>query len=374
MPPMKTFRSGNIFLKGFEAAGIPMVPAPVGMNSVEFKGRPACLYDGWCHVGCPIGALANPLVTYLGDARKAGAEVRALSTVTRILTNQAGTRVTGVEYYDDKQQKQTQEASVVLLAAWSAQNPRLLLNSATDKHAKGLGNASGLVGHFMMTHNVASTWAMFDEDVQNHMGTIAVQFMSYERYAKTSHPGAFGSSFVTAGFALKTSDLANSRGDLFGPELADYMKRAARNLAGIKTFGEDQPEMENRVELTSAKDEFGMPLAKLIHSYGQDPLALWNANLEEGLKIAKASGAKEAWSARGGAIPTSHLMGGTIMGAGAGDSVVDSYGQSHEIPNLWVAGPSIFPTAGASNPTFTIFALSQRGAERMASQWAALTN
>src|SRR6266478_909019 len=351
MPPMKTFRSGNIFLKGFEASGIPMVPAPVGMNSVEFKGRPACLYDGWCHVGCPIGALANPLVTYLGDARKAGAEV-----------------------YDDKRQKQTQEASVVLLAAWSAQNPRLLLNSATDKHARGLGNASGLVGRFMMTHNVASTWAMFDEDVQNHMGTIAVQFMSYERYAKTSHPGAFGSSFVTAGFALKTSDLANSRGDLFGPELADYMKRAARNLAGIKTFGEDQPEMENRVELTSAKDEFGMPLGKLIHSYGQDALALWNANLEEGLKIARASGAKEAWSARGGAIPTSHLMGGTIMGSGAGDSVVDSYGQSYEIPNLWVAGPSIFPTAGASNPTFTIFALSQRGAERMASQWATLTN
>src|SRR6202041_2348906 len=38
MPPMKTFRSGEIFLKGFEAVGIPMVPAPVGMNSVEFKG------------------------------------------------------------------------------------------------------------------------------------------------------------------------------------------------------------------------------------------------------------------------------------------------------------------------------------------------
>jgi hypothetical protein len=37
-----------------------------------------------------------------------------------------------------------------LLAAWSAQNPRLLLNSATDKHPKGLGNASGLVGRYMM--------------------------------------------------------------------------------------------------------------------------------------------------------------------------------------------------------------------------------
>src|SRR6202171_6228407 len=37
MPPMKTFRSGNIFLKGFEASGIPMVPAPVGMKSLKFK-------------------------------------------------------------------------------------------------------------------------------------------------------------------------------------------------------------------------------------------------------------------------------------------------------------------------------------------------
>src|SRR6202167_1425298 len=258
MPPMKTFRNGNIWIKPLEASGIPMVPAPVGMNSVEFKGRPACLYDGWCHVGCPIGALANPQVTYLGDARKAGAELRAFSTVTRVLTNQAGTRVTGVEYYDDKHQKQVQEASVVLLASWSAQNPRLLLNSATDKHPKGLSNASGLVGHFMMSHHVASTWALFDEDVQNHMGTIAVQYMSYERYPKTSQKNAFGSSFLVAGVALKTTDLGNSRPDLFGTELDDYMKRAARNLTGIKAFGEELPAMENRVELVSENDEFGM--------------------------------------------------------------------------------------------------------------------
>jgi choline dehydrogenase-like flavoprotein len=109
-----------------------MVPAAVGMNSTEYKGRSACIYDGWCHVGCPIGALANPLVTYLADARKSGAEVRAWSTVTRILTNTEGTRVTGVEYYDQRTGRQVQPASVVVLAAWAAQNPRILLNSATE--------------------------------------------------------------------------------------------------------------------------------------------------------------------------------------------------------------------------------------------------
>jgi choline dehydrogenase-like flavoprotein len=68
-------------------------------------------------------------------------------------------------------------------------------------------------------------------------------------------------------------------------------------------------------------------------------------------------------------MPTIHLMGGTIMGTDAGNSVVDSYGQTHEIPNLYIAGPGIFATAGASNPTYTIFALSLRGAEQLASQW-----
>src|SRR5215831_3442418 len=168
MPPMKTFRNGEVWRKGFEAVGIRMVPNPVGMNSTAFKGRPACIYDGWCHVGCPTGALANPLVTYLGDARKAGAEVRPRSTVTRVLTNAEGSRVTGVEYYDEKKERQVQEASVVVLAAWAAQNPRIMLNSATDKHPNGLANASGLVGKYMMAHFNSGTWALFDEDVQNH--------------------------------------------------------------------------------------------------------------------------------------------------------------------------------------------------------------
>src|SRR5207244_4757943 len=100
-----------------------MVPAAVGMNSTTYKGRPPCIYDGWCHVGCPIGALANPLVTYLSDARKAGAEVRPWSTVTRAITNAKGTSVTGVEYNDQKKEKQFQSEADVVLAACAAHNP-----------------------------------------------------------------------------------------------------------------------------------------------------------------------------------------------------------------------------------------------------------
>ena len=371
MPPMKTFRNGNVWLKGCESVGIRMVPAAVGMNSVPFKGRPACIYDGWCHVGCPIGALANPLVTYLADAKKAGARIHARSTVTRVLTNAQGNKVTGVEYYDAKGERQVLEAKIVVLAAWSAQNPRLMLNSSTDKHPKGLANSSGLLGKYMMAHFASGTWALFDDDVENHMGTTGAQYMSYDRYGKTSNKGVFGSTFIVAGTAMKTSDLggfANARLDLFGTELHAFMKRAARGLTRLTAFGEAMPNIENRVELASDKDEFGMPLGKIVHSFDQDAVALWNANFEEGLKIAKATGAKEVWSGRGN-MPTIHLMGGTIMGTEAGNSVVNSYGQTHEIPNLYVAGPGVFPTAGASNPTFTIFALSLRGAEQLAAKW-----
>src|SRR6202012_809361 len=140
----------------------------------------------------------------------------------------------------------------------------------------------------------------------------------------------------------------------------------------ITFFGEDQPQLENRIELSSEKDEFGMPLARLIHSFDNDGMALWNANFDEGMKIAKATNAKESWPGKAPVVPTSHLHGGAIMGTGADNSVTNSYGQTHEIPNLWMAGPCIFPSEGASNPTYTIFSVSLRGAENLAHNWGAV--
>ncbi len=371
MPPMKLFRSGEIWKKAAESVGMRLVSAPVGMNSVEFKGREACIYDGWCAAGCPTGALANPIVTHLADARKAKAQVRPFSTVTRVLTNADGTRATGVEYYDAKRERQVQEASVVVLAAWAGQNPRILLNSATDKHDKGLANRNGLVGKYMMTHHIANSWAIMDEDVKPYMGTLGAQLMSFDRYSKTTEPKAFGSTYIVAGTSFKAHDFAGCRPDLFGAALAAHMKRAARGLIRMNMFGEALPNIENRIELATQKDEFGMPFGRMIHSYDQDAIGLWNANLDAGMKVAKATGAKETWNSRG-AMPTSHLHGGTIMGRGAADSVTDSYGKTHEVPNVWVAGPGLFPTEGASNPTFTIFAVSQRGAEQLEKSWSSV--
>ncbi len=109
------------------------------------------------------------------------------------------------------------------------------------------------------------------------------------------------------------------------------MKRAAKGITRITFFGEGLPRMENRIEVVSDKDEFGVPMVKLTHGFDDDGIALWNANFDQGVKVAKATNAKEVWPGKGPVVPTSHLHGGAIMGTDASNSVTNSFGQTHEI-------------------------------------------
>jgi choline dehydrogenase-like flavoprotein len=373
MPPLQTFGHSDVWVKGFEALGMALVPAPLAINSVEFKGRPACIYDGWCNVGCPTGALANPLVTYLAEARKSGTEVRPYSTVTRVLTSPRGDRVTAVEYYDEKKEKQVQEAGLVVLAAFISENPRILFNSATDKHPNGLSNASGMVGQAVMTHGASTTWGMFEHDLQNFMGIAGAQRFSYDRYSKSARKDAFGSTLWHVSPALKPNDIggiANTRNDLFGADLDGFLKRSVGKLARLQAFCEDVPNPENRIVVSGEKDALGIPTVRISHSFGDDLRGLWRDANEEGLQVAKLAGAKEAWTIP--AIGPVHIIGGCRMGKTSGDSVVNSYGQSHEIANLCLAGVSIFPTEGAVHPSNTLHAISLRGAEHVVANWGSI--
>jgi hypothetical protein len=47
--------------------------------------------------------------------------------------------------------------------------------------------------------------------------------------------------------------IANTRLDLFGADLHEFMKRAKRGLTRIGTFGEELPNIENRIELVIAQ-------------------------------------------------------------------------------------------------------------------------
>ena len=373
MPPLKTFMHGELLAGGFRKLGIPVAPMPIAINSQPYKGRAACLYDGWCDAGCPIGALANPLFTYLGWALARGVEVRTHAQVTRVLTNKRG-RAIGVEYFRNGERME-QYADVVVLAASFIQNPRILFNSGQSRapgggNNPGLANSSGMLGKYLAAEAMGFAYGLFEPETEIWMGVNSGQFYSRAGLTYKDRPDLFGGMQWQIAPAAKPSDIfgvAMTRPDLFGKPLQEFIGSASRHLAYMVGFTSAGALQENRIEVSATqRDANGMPLARTLHRHSDETLALWAYMNERGLAIVRAAGARQAWN---GAMASGHISGGTIMGPEAATSVCDSYGRTHDIPNLVVAGAGLFPQSGGTSPTFTLHAVALRSAEHMARHW-----
>lgn len=69
-------------------------------------------------------------------------------------------------------------------------------------------------------------------------------------------------------------------------------------------------------------------------------------------------------------LGSTHVAGTARMGIGRGKSVVNSYGQSHDVKNLFIADSSVMVTQGCGDsPSLTIMALSLRTAEHIAAEF-----
>jgi len=118
------------------------------------------------------------------------------------------------------------------------------------------------------------------------------------------------------------------------------------------------------------KDRHGFPLARVTHQFAPDSILCWQDGIKQGKAIFEAAGAKEVWASGRHQM---HTMGGTIMGRSARESVANGYGQTHDVNNLFLAGPGLFPTTGAVNPTFTLTALALRTAQHVNNRWASFS-
>lgn len=367
LPPSPVFAQGAVIARGFDKLGLHTAPLPLAITTIPYKGRPACLWDGWCDAGCPIGALANPLAVHLPRALARGATLINDATVLRVLNSDDGWRATGVEYSDASGGRVTVRAQVVILAAFAIENPRLLLASSTGRHPQGLGNASGALGRYITSHTAGLIYGLFADPTEPHLGAFGGQLLNQDSYGKRSHADdkAFGSYQWMIAQAVKPVDLlgiSTTRPDLTGARLHDFIQRAAGHFAIMTAVLEDLPLAQNRVTLSERTDAFGVPLATVTHDMDPASRALWQAALAQGRQIFQAAGAQEVWTGPGGSM---HIMGGTIMGTDPATSVADSYGRVHGIANLFVAGPGLFPTSGGVNPTFTAQALARRSGEHI---------
>ena len=118
--------------------------------------------------------------------------------------------------------------------------------------------------------------------------------------------------------------------------------------------------------LSRARDALGIPLPEMHWRFTQEDgsaLAMLRASIARHLE---ASGLGRVIAEPRAVDPNAHHHAGTTrMHADARWGVVDADLRIHGVANLFVAGSSVFPTAGYANPTLTIAALSLRLADHL---------
>ena len=351
--------NGELFLRGALAAGIQAKIGPVAIPNGRFGHRSHCIYRGFCLQGCKVNAKASPLITHIPEALENGAEVRPDSMVTEIGFDERTGRATGVHYVRDGRTR-FQRARLVIVAGYSIETPRLLLNSTSARFPEGMLNDHDLVGRYLMVQGAPQTAGRFGEEVR--MFKAPPPEVSTEEFYETDPSRSF-----KRGFSLQTvsplpitwAEHVMAQG-YWGADFRRYMSDYV-HWACFGALCELLPQARNRVTLADQTDRNGMPIAHFSYSRCQNDRDNMKAAAETMTRILKAAGAEETITIERYA----HLVGGARMGSTAEEGVVDSDCRSFAIPNLMVTDGSVLPTQGSANPALTIMAVAARAADRL---------
>jgi choline dehydrogenase-like flavoprotein len=337
----------------------------MAINSQTRDGRPACLQLGFCFQGCKSGAKWSTLYAEIPKAEETGLlELRPESMALRIEHDEAG-KVTGVLYADAAGNQHVQRARAVCVACNSIESPRLLLNSASNMFPDGLANGSGQVGRNYMRHTTGSVYAIFEQPVRMYRGTTMAGIITDESKHDTSRGFAGGYELETLSLGLPFMAAFLEPG-AWGPEFSSAMEDYD-HMAGMWIVGEDMPQESNRVTLhAEEKDQWGLPIPNVHFDDHANDLAMRNHAYKQGRAVYDAVGATRVFETP--PYPSTHNLGTNRMSERPEDGVVNKWGQSHEVANLFVSDGSQFTTGAAENPTLTIVTLAIRQADYIADQ------
>jgi choline dehydrogenase-like flavoprotein len=346
-------------VQGCTALGVGVVAGgPVAITSGAFGDRQHCIYRGFCIQGCKVGAKQSTLVSHVPDAIECGAEIRDNCMVTRVTVGKNGL-VSGVTYKDLDGTEHEQKSKLVIVCGYAIETPRLLLNSACPGHEDGLANSSDTLGRFLMVQAGNVILGRFAEPVRMYKAPPANALT--EEFYETDPKRDFARGFAiqTVGplpiaFAKQMMVAKGAWGWGLRRVMMDY-----NHWAGFGLLGEILPWADNRVELAEDTDSHGMRVAKITFSLKDNDRKLIEFGKRTTMEVMQAAGADEVVQESRYA----HLIGGARMGNDPGSSVVDKFGRTHEVPNLFCCDGSILPTQGSANPGLTIQALAVRTAE-----------
>ncbi len=358
-----------VFEKGAKALGYKEVhTGRMAIASREDGDRTSCQQTGFCFQGCKWGAKWSAGYHDIEEGEATGnLEVRPEAHVARILHNEAG-KVTGVEYFDKDGSLQMQKARIVCVAGNSFESPRLLLNSASSMFPNGLANSSDQVGRNYMRHMTGSVYAVFDKPVKMWRGTTMAGIIQDESRHDPSRGFVGGYELETLSLGLPFMAAFLDPG-AWGREFTTALDQY-ENMAGMWIVGEDMPQADNRVTLnTDVTDQWGLPVANVHFSDHPNDIAMRNHAYQQGQAVYDAVGATRTFPTP--PYPSTHNLGTNRMSERPEDGVVNKWGQTHDIANLFVSDGSQFTTGAAENPTLTIVALAIRQADHIAREMSA---
>lgn len=255
-----------------------------------------------------------------------------------------------------------------VLACGGIETPRLLLASGITG-----GPGDGAVGACFMEHPhglagllLASRHAPLEPFSPGLLDEgVTVQHRWRLRPEVQARAGLLNLSFQ-----LVATDLLPSEDDIYAADfaaLAATVPDPAQWRRYYVTFlSEQEPRPESRITLGPGTDFFGMPQARLAWRLSElDWRTVRRATRMMARGVFGGAGFRfldrvpetlDAWPIGWGA----HHMGTTRMGDDPAHAVLDRNARVHGLHNLFVAGSSVFPTAGMANPMLTALALALR--------------
>jgi len=384
LPPPPPSPSDYFVSHGFRALGIPVAAIRVAVLTRPLNGRPQCLYTTPCRWGCAIGANFQSTTVLIPPARKTKRlTIRTHALVYQIEVDPSG-RARGVSFVDCRTgEHHCVRAKAVVLAAGTCESARILLNSKSGHYPHGIANESGLVGRNLMDSVANTTLAQFpalenlpprrDDGIGGAtLRHIYAPWWGLGKQARKELEFPRGYHIELAGGrtmpgVYEFPDYAEHCEATHGVKLRDEIRRHYGSYYSFHGNGEMIPNANSYCEIdSSVKDKWGIPVLRFHFKWGdserRQAAHMRNTFAEItqvlGGKVVRLSPNEEKLLAAGG--ETSHEVGTTRMGDSPTSSVVNRFGQSWSVRNLFVMDGGVFAANSDKNPTLTILALAWR--------------
>ena len=370
--------------RAFAAMDIPVIPMHGAVVTGQMEGRNTCLFATPCGRGCAIGANFQSTTVLIPPAMATGnLTIRTDALVYQVDLGKDG-KATGVSFVDrNTGERHSAAAKSVILAAGSGETARILLNSKSPKFPDGLCNTHGMVGRYLMDTVGLGLSGQFpaleglpptNDDGQGTQHTY-VPWWGYEKQQELGFPRGYhieiggGRRMPSMGMGglLHDDDLS------VGDDLRVGLRQKFGSTIGFDGRGEMIPNDDCYCELDpTTKDKWGIPVLRFHWKWGESETNQAAHMVKTFLEVIDRLGGKpqgrietdgkKAISKGGEMI---HEIGTARMGHNDQDSVVNQFGQTWAVPNLFVMDGAVMVSSPDKNPTLSILALAWRSADNL---------